>query len=222
MTTQRSIACVLLSFLMMFFTGCQSQRPVESIRDRADFLFNQQRYHEAAQEYAAITARYPGDWRAQFQLGRSMLASGDLGAARQALEQAHSLRPGDDGVADALAEVMFRQDDEQALFAFLRQRAESTQSVAAYRRLAHYSLEMGDPDSARTAIRTAIRLDGGQSVGPYLDAAALAEYLGDVDEAVHRLRQALWINPRHELVNARLRDFGEVPGPTLALPPDNQ
>lgn len=211
---------LLIAFAMLTF-GCQMQRPVESIRERADFHFQQERYNEAAQEYAAITARYPGDWRAQYRLGLALTEVGELGEARRALETAHSLRPGDDDVADALAEVMFQQGDEQQLYAFLRQRAEATQSVTAYRRLAHYSMELGDPDSARTAIRTAMRLDGGQTVEPYLDAATLAEHLGEIDEAVRRLRQALWVNPRHEVVRARLRDLGEVPGPTMVLPPDS-
>ena len=219
MTMQRFLSAAVL-FLLLFGLGCQMQRPVEKIRDRADFLYQQERYAEAAGEYAEITARYPGDWRAQHRLGLTMLELNNLTAARRALETAHTLRPGDHDVSDALAEVMFRQDDAQHLYAFLRQRAEATRSVAAYRQLAHYSLEMGDPDSAKTAIRTAIRIDGGQTVEPYLDAARLAEHLGDMDEAVRRLRQALYINPRHEVVKSRLRALGEIPGPTLALPPD--
>jgi tetratricopeptide (TPR) repeat protein len=221
MIIQRPIVALILMLpLMLFAVGCEMQRPVETIRDRADFLYERERYAEAASEYAEIADRYPGDWRAQYRLGLTRMELNDLTAARRALELAHSLRPGDDDIAEALAEVMFRQDDEQHLYAFLRQRAESTQTVKDYRRLAHYALLMGDPDSARTAIRTAIRLDGGQTVEPYLDAANLAEHIGDIDEAVLRLRQALYINPRHELVNARLRDLGEIPGPTFALPPD--
>jgi Tfp pilus assembly protein PilF len=78
---------------------------------------------------------------------------------------------------------------------------------------------MNDPDSAQVAIRTAIELDDGRSVEPYLVAADLAERLGDLDLAVRRLRQAYGIDSRNDRVRERLRDLGEIPGPTLALPP---
>src|SRR5690606_32082038 len=128
-------------------------------------------------------------------------------------------RPHDPEIADALAEAMYQVGDEQQLFAFLRQRAESTQSVESYLRLAHYSLEMDDPDSARIALNTAISIDNGQSVEPYLSAADFAERLGDMDLAVRRLRQAYGINPRDKRVTERLLALGEVPGPSIALPP---
>jgi tetratricopeptide (TPR) repeat protein len=214
------ILFALLVSTMLIAVGCQVQRPVDHIHESAEFHFRYGRYDLASQEYAAIIARYPGDWRAQYGYGLSMLELNELTPARRALELAHSLRPGNDDIVDALIEVMFRQNDEQNLFSFLRDRADRLQSVKAYRQLAHYSLEMGDPDSAKVAIRTALRLDGGQTVEPYLDAATLAERIGDMDEAVRRLRQALWIDPRHELVKSRLRELGEVPGPTAALPPD--
>jgi tetratricopeptide (TPR) repeat protein len=139
--------------------------------------------------------------------------------ARQALEIAHTLRPENDEIASALAEAIFRDDDENQLYAFLRERAQSRQDVVSYLRLAHYSIEMGDPDSARKAIETAILLDNGESVQPYLQAALFAERIGDLDQAVIRLRQAYGIDPLDESVKTRLRDMGEIPGPTLALPP---
>ena len=115
--------------------------------------------------------------------------------------------------------TLFQQGDEAQLFAFLRERAESTQTVRAYLRLARYSVEMKDPDSANVALETAIALDGGQSVEPYLAAADLAADLGDPEMAVYRLRQAFGIAPHDERISDRLRALGEVPGPTIALPP---
>ena len=69
------------------------------------------------------------------------------------------------------------------------------------------------------ALETAIRLDGARSVEPYLDAAGFAERLGDIDQALRRLRQAYGIDPRDQRVQQRLRALGEVPGPTILLPP---
>ena len=211
------IAFAACWFLLVF--GCAMQTPVHVLRERGDAHFLRGEYEDAAANYAQVTDRYPGDWQAQYRLGTSLLETGDLTGARRALELAHSQRPGHDAVAAALAEVMFRQGDERQLFAFLRERAQSRQSAEAYRALGHYSLEMGDPDSAKIAIETAIALDDGRSVEPYLDAAALAERLGDMDAAQRRLRQAYGINPHDARVTERLRELGEVPGPSLALPP---
>lgn len=219
MSTRMFAASGLIAALLLSLSGCGAPRPVESIRERADWLYQRGDYTEAATEYGEIAERYPGDWRAQHMLGLSLIQTGDLTMARRSLELAHTHRPNDGEIADALAEVMFRQNDEPQLFAFLRQRAETTQSVHAYRRLAHYAMEMGDPDSARLALETAIILDDGQTVEPYLDSAAFAQRIGNMDLAVRRLRQALWINPNDDRIRAQLRALGEVPGPSIALPP---
>ncbi len=214
----RMLAVVLLLGAMVM-PGCAIHRPVESMRESGDRYFARGEYARAADEYQQITDRYPGDWRAQFWLGQSLLEMDEVSRARRALEVAHSQRPGHSDIADALAEAMFRQGDERQLYEFLNERAQSTQNPTAYLRLAYYTMEMGDPDSARMAIDTAIAVDDGRSVEPYLDAAMLAEQLGDIDLAIRRLRQAYGINPYDVRVRTRLQELGEVPGPTIALPP---
>ena len=209
------VQVILLSGAVL--TACQ--RPVHTIRESADFSFDHGDYDTAATEYAEIADRYPGDWRAQYRLGLCLLEIDELARARDALEVAHSHRPRDPGIANALAEAMYQQGDESRLFAFLRQRARSMQSPAAYLLLARYALEMGDPDSAQVALETAIVLDDGQTVDPYLAAASFAERLGDLETALRRLRQAYSIDQADARVIQRLKDLGEIPGPTIALPP---
>lgn len=191
----------------------------QSLRDNADFRFKRGEYNQAAPDYAEIVARFPGDWRAQQRLGECFLQIGDPNRAREALEVAHSHRPNNTQIIDSLAEAMFRQGEETRLFAFLRERAESMQSPSAYLRLARFSIELNDPDSAKLAIDTAIALDNAKTVEPYLAAAHLAQRVGNIDEAIYRLRQALGVNPEDKRVLKRLDELGEIPGPTLALPP---
>lgn len=210
---------VLTLASLAILIGCE--RPIETIRASGDFQFEHGDYAAAAPEYAEITARYPGDWQAHYRLGQSLLEIGKPAEARHALEIAHSRRPHDSHVADALAEAMYQQGDETRLFAFLRERAESTQNVEAYLRLARYAVDLSDPDSAKVALEAAIEFDDGRTVEPYLEAAAFALRLGDVDLALRRLRQAYSVSPRDNRVRQRIRDLGEVPGPTLALPPGN-
>jgi tetratricopeptide (TPR) repeat protein len=210
----RSLGVLILAFLC----GC-GQQPIESLRSQGDFSFQQGDYTAAAEKYAEIADRYPGDWEAHYRLGLCQLEMDELSAARRELEVALTSRPRDPDVVDALAETMLLQGDEAELFSFVKQCAESEQTVRAWLRLARYAARLGDADSAQTAFETAIVLDDGKTVEPYLQSAAFAENLGDMDQALRRLRQAYGINPKDPRVSQRLRELGEVPGPTIALPP---
>ncbi len=212
----RSLAAMIL--LGSVLNGC-GVRPVETIRHSGDFRFEHGDYAGAAQEYGEIIERHPGDWLAHYRLGLCRLEMEQPGQARQALEVAWALQPRDSGIVDALAEAMYQQGDDAGLFRFVKERADLSQTVEAYLRLARYCVELGDPDSAREAFLAAIALDEGRTVEPYLEAASLAQRLGDLDGALRRLRQAYGVNPLDGRVNQRLRELGEVPGPTVALPP---
>ncbi len=122
-------------------------------------------------------------------------------------------------VADALAEAMYRQNDASRLHEFLAEQAGRTGASRDYLRVAKYARLMDDPDSARTAYETAVVLDDGKSADVYLEMASFLESLGRLDEAVRRLRQAYGLAPDDDRVHERLRALGEVPGPTIALPP---
>lgn len=204
--------------ILLVLVGC-GQRPIETIRTRGDFLYDHGEYAEAAAEYAQITDRYPGDWQAHYRLGLCRLELNELPAARRELEVAHTIKPQDADIVDALAETMLLQGLDEQLFAFVKAQAESEQTVRAWLRLARYAARIGDADSALTAYETAIVLDKGSSVEPYLQAAKFAEDLGDLDEALRRLRQAYGIDDDDPRVLSRLRELGEIPGPTIALPP---
>jgi len=199
--------------------ACTTQRPLHVVQKNGDWHFKRAEFADAAAQYQEIVDRSPGDWTAHYMLGRCLLETGQYADARRSLEIAFAQQPDHPDIPHALAEAMYRQGDEPRLFAFLRERAEATQSPDAYLRLAQYSLRLDDPDSARLALDTAIELDEAASVMPYLLAAELAERVGDRELALRRLRQAYGIEPRNEEVNNRLRALGEIPGPTIALPP---
>lgn len=203
--------------ILLTLVGC-GPRPVDSIRKDGNRYYGRGEYPEAAAEYNQIIERYPGDWKAQYWLGMCELQMHHPAEARRALEIAYTHKPDNPDVVDALAEAMYQMGDETRLYEFLSEIAEQSHSVSDYMRLSRYAMEMGDADSAVAAIETAIVVDDGRSVGPYLAAATYAEHLGDLDGAVRRLRQAYGIDPRDPRVQQRLRDLGEVPGPTIKLP----
>lgn len=214
-----SLLMIMAMALASVLPGCQTQRPADQIMERGDHLYSRGEYAAAADEYEIVAQRYPGSWQAQYRLGLALTELGRYDEARRALEIAQARRRTDPEVADALAEVMFRQGDTENLFIFLRDQADRRGTVRDYLRLGHYAAEMGDPDTALTAIEFAIEIDAGESVDPYLAAADLAERVGDRQAALRRLCQAYGIDPNDRLVSERIRGFGEVPGPTLALPP---
>jgi len=214
----RSALVLPVLILGLAQSGCAT-RPIESVRKSADFQFQQEHYNQAAIGYTQIVDRAPGDWHAQYRLGLCELDIGNPDRARTALEIAYARQPANPDVVDALAEAMFRQGDERRLLDLLTDRAETEQTVRAWLRLGRYSAELGDPDTALTAFETAIELDAGRSVEPYIQTALFSQQIGDLDGALRRLRQAYTINPDNPAVDQRLRDLGEVPGPTIGLPP---
>lgn len=223
MTRLKRLRTLLLSTMLgltVVLTACASTGPpVDVLRDRGDSHFKRGAYAKAVVEYQEIAYRYPGDWEAQYRLGVCRNKLGEFAAAKQALEIALTRRPDNAEIADALAEALHERGTRAELFAFLKMRAESTGSVNDYLRLAHYSLELSDPDSARWAIDRAIELDAGNNVEPYLAAADLADRVGDLERKRYRLRQAYGIDPSDHRVAGALRDLGEVPGPSIGLPP---
>lgn len=200
-------------------TGCEGPRPIETSRSLGEWNFEYGRYDEAAFYYGEILSRFPGDADAQYHYGLSQAQLGDLNAARRALEAASKLRPNDDAVTFALADVLARQNDVTQLYQLLRDRAATTGSATAWIVMSRYALELGDPDTARTAALNAIEVGGDTSAEPYYQAALVAEQIGETDEAVRRLRQGYGINPADQRIRTMLVEYGEVLGPTLALPP---
>jgi tetratricopeptide (TPR) repeat protein len=217
--SRRFAGFILATGVMMFTTACNTRPSTTALREQGDFAYDFERYDEAAQHYGQIVEYYPGDWQGQYKLGLSLLELDRPEEARRALEVAMTSRPRDLAVADALAEAIFRTGEEGDLFTFLNGQARETQTVYAHTRVAKYAMYVGDPDTAKVAMETAIEIDGGKTAQPYLDAAIFAEDLGHLDVAVHRLRQAYGIEPTNPEVRERLIALGEVPGPTLALPP---
>ena len=196
-------------------TACSQRVPAESLRERASFAAWIGNWPDAQLDYSELVDRYPDHWNYQYNLGRAALNNGDLDTARRSLEIAETLRPQDREVATHLAETMYRQDDRDALFTFLKDRAESTQQSEDWLLVARYSLDLDDPDMARLAVQEALVLDISDSPEPYIAAAELAERLGDIDGALQSLKIAWTLDPENNRVHAMIRGLGEVPGPTM-------
>lgn len=205
--------------MVMLAVGCAQPRPLHVLRSNGDAAFERGEYLTAADAYGEIVDRRPGDWEAQFMLGRTYLELSRPYDARRALEIAASHRPSDRAIGHALARAMYEQGAGAELFSYLRSRASASRDPADYMELARYAMDLDDMDAASQAILTAIEFDGGRTVQPYLLAADFSARLGNTNDVIRRLRQAYGISRHDARVVDQLRQYGEVPGPTLSLPP---
>lgn len=183
--------------------------------ERGDYAMWQGRWADATDDFRAAAEMHPGDWRAQYGLGQCLLKIDEPQQASQALTIAESLRPNNTAIADMLAVALLKSGDNNRLYSFLLARARKHQTVHAWTRMAEYSLDLDDPDSATNAINTAIAISNRTDAAPYITAATIAEKLGDDALAITRWRQAWHIDPNNEQIDSALRSHGEVPGPTM-------
>jgi Flp pilus assembly protein TadD len=199
--------------------GCMKGKSSEQLLADGEYAYRYGRYEEAAGDFRQVLDRYPGDVQANIGYARTQIALGNLDAARSALETAAASKPEDFQISLLLAEVLFKQGDTTRLYQLLRDRAIEQRRPEAWIVMARYSLELDDPDTAQAAVVSALEISDDSSPEPYLLAAELAERVGDQKEALRRLRQAYGLAPNDPRIEAMLREYGEVPGPTIALPP---
>lgn len=195
--------------------------PNHVLLKKGDFAYRYDRYEEAADYYKQVLDREPGNQRALVRYGQCMLDLGNPKEAASAFHTASMASPEDENLVYLLAQAEVESGQYERAFRLLRTHAIDNSDPKAWTLLSEYALQLDDPDTAANAIDRAIELDGNTSAKPYLKAADLAERLGHDEEALRRLRQAYGLEPDNPEVDRRLREYGEIPGPSLALEPDN-
>ncbi len=242
MLSFRSLVCSLaLLGAMLALSGCgvrslvRQQQAAEAMRIGD--------YATAEQQLKAVVAGNPGNWETRLQLARVQLALDKPLDAQLNAEQALVMHPVDDrrqpgqhelagpafdaggkfpdtaDIYDVLAEALYRQGLRSQLLTVLQQRATKVQTVRDYLRLAKYQSLVGDNDGADIALRKARNIAPVTDLTPYLQAARHYADIGDVASAKTALYQAYFIAPDNAEVNERLRGYGVIPGPSIALPP---
>ena len=204
---------------LLALPACSARRPMVAARAEADHAFMHGQFDKAAPAYLEIIEQAPGDWEVEYRYGVCLANLGNLREARTHVETAHAANPVSEEVAAGLAEVYFKLGEKQKLVQLLQDRGNLQRSIPSFMLLADYALRMDDPDTANTAVRGAILLSDGKDVAPYLKAVEVAERFGDTKTASQRLRQAYAIDPKSQLVNAKLAEYGIAAEGTTGLPP---
>jgi tetratricopeptide (TPR) repeat protein len=209
----------LLACLALAAGACANRTPLGTLQERGDAAFARGDYAGAYEQYHQYVQRSQADPVVLHSMGRTLMELGRPGEAVTYLRLSHDLVPQVDRYLETLAEAMFQSGDREGLYRLLRAETANRGRVDDYIRLGTYAARLHDPDEAETALLQAALLDGGRTIEPQLALANFYSSIGDRERAVERLRMALWFDVRSEAVSAKLRALGEIPGPSLALPP---
>ena len=222
--TKQAITYFAVSVLFLV-TGCTGQRPLTVVRADAREAEQFGRIDEALADYQEYVDRDSVNLQARMDLARVLLELGKPKEAAIHADVAYSLRPDREDVVDLFCKAFYEAGYNDSLMMRLRERAEGMGSVDEYMRLAEWSDRMGDTDQARMALLSAIRLAGDKRKEPYILLADIAERKGDKETAITLLRKALYVDihdgddKMDEKLAQRLRDYGFIPGPTIAISP---
>jgi cytochrome c-type biogenesis protein CcmH/NrfG len=204
----------------LVITGCADQRPTWKVRQDADVAYEAKHYEAAKADYQIYVDRKPNDPTGQYALGRTYLALKDPKPAREHMQIAYDVVPNNDAYIEGYAQALYEAKEPETLMTFLNRVAAERGYVEDYLRLGRYAGKIGHPDEALQALTTAARLDAGKSLEPQLALADFYRSVNDRANEVKRLRNCLYLAPGDEALIKRIRDAGEIPGPSFMLRPE--
>jgi tetratricopeptide (TPR) repeat protein len=208
-----------LALVVPLVVGCSSQRPLPTVRERGDRAFEKGQFEQARVEYQEYVTRKPGEAAVELQLARTLLELDQPHDALTHAQEAFDLRPGEEEYIETYADALLGTQKTDQLYRFLRGLAQDRGQVNDYIRLGRFTARAGDADGAVQAFSTAARIDRGRTIAPQLAFAEFYREIGDTEHEKERLRMALSFDVKNPVVLGRLRELGEIPGPSLALTP---
>lgn len=199
--------------------GCASKRPIHVVQQSGDRNFAKGDYGAALKDYLEYVDRRPGNGEVRHNLARTLLATNQPSKGVEHAWMAYDDSPQNETYIETLCECLFRAGKTEELHKLVRDHADSRGRVTDYLRLGRFTYRMGDPDGAELAFLTAAKIDRGRTVPPQMALSSFYSDIGDKLAAFERLRMALYLDPNNSEIHNRIRGLGEIPGPTLALPP---
>ncbi len=215
--TRLALALCLFSVLL---TGCTTQRTLPRVKEVGDRAYRDGRWEEARAEYQEYVDRKPGEPEVQMKLARSLVELHRAPEAVSIAAVACDAQPNNPEAIETYALALSEAKRTEQLFQLLNSNCDKRGDVADFDRLGRYELKMGDPDSALKAFKRAAIADAGKNPGPQLALAQFYKSIGDKPSEIRRLRMALSRDPSNPDIYLRLKELGEIPGPSLALTPE--
>lgn len=216
---KRAAAWILTGMgVMAVLAGC-AQRPLSQVRADANSFYFAGDYANAQPFYEEIVNRRGGNAQGHYELGRNLLALGRPAEAREHMILAYNLEPSNAEYFDGMADAYVAAGNEDDLFAALEHRIRDRGGVEDYIALGRYAQKLGHADEAERAFLSAAEVDGGQTPEPQRALAAFYRSIGDKPAEIKRLRMLLWFDAQDAAVTSRLRELGQIPGPSFVLEP---
>lgn len=215
--TSKHLAVAASLPLVLLSTGCQ--RSLLAVRESGDRHFARGEYAEAEADYVEYIDRSPGRPEVHQMLGKTYLALGKTGLAKEHLLLANTLRLEDDQIFVDTCEALFADKRFDELNRLLKARTIDRGRMQDYMLLARYAMRQGDKDEAQRALLTAAKVDGGMNFEPQFELAKLYAQIGDKPRAIERARMAYFCDPQNGEVNQLLVELGQIPGPALGVVP---
>lgn len=186
-----------------------------------DLAYADGRYQEALANYEAALDKQPNDAESHFDRGQALLALERPLEAREAFAVAVDLEPENRAYLDAFIDALVEAGREGRAIELLENRANDALTAEAFIRLGDLLRRLGLPDEARVAYRRAAAVSEGTKPDPYLALAGLYRSLGDAQAELRQLSYALDLDPENVSAQQRVRELGEIPGPSFRqTPPD--
>lgn len=205
--------------LAMAMVACSSTRPLPLVKRDAEHALSFRNYDKAAADFGEYLNRKPDANDVRVNLAKAQLGAGNPRDAAANLATALDVDPQNDEILDLYTKALWEAGEKDQLQAFLARAASERGRASDYLRVADYSQRLGLPDESLTALITAAKIDGGRSVDVQLAIADFYKGVGKRTEMVRRLRMAYFLSPESPEVLTRIREAGEIAGPTFALAP---
>jgi tetratricopeptide (TPR) repeat protein len=200
--------------------ACQQQRALPAVQESGDRAFRRQNFDAAATDYKEYVTRHPGDPAVHLKLAKTLLELKQPAEAVEHAQMAYDQRTTNDECIETLARALFESGRQEDWHRLLKNIADGRGLPGDHIRLGRYLALAGDADNAEQALKQAARVDGGRTIQPQMALADFYHTIGDKPNELKRLRMALFIDPNNVEVLKRLRALGEVPGPSLAIAPE--
>jgi tetratricopeptide (TPR) repeat protein len=214
----RAAALAAVTIAATLLSACGT-RSLVAVRESGRKAFERGDYQAAISEYKEYVDRSPGNALVYHDLGKSYLAAGETGMARENLLLAHSLRVEDDAIFKTTCEGLFQDKKLEELNRLLRARTVDRGRMQDFLLLGEFSERQGDVDEAQRAYLTAAQVDGGVRFEPHLALAQLYKRVGDRQRYLQRLSMAYWAGPNERAVVNEVKSASVIPGPTFGVTP---
>jgi tetratricopeptide (TPR) repeat protein len=211
---------IIVTGLALSAAACNSQRALPAVQEAGDRNVQRQNYDAAFTDYSEYIAREPGDPVVQLKMAKTLIELGRPAEAVEHAQLAYDQRTNNNDCIETLARALFDAGRQEDCFRVLRSVADGRGLSGDHIRLGRFLALAGDADGAEHSLKQAARIDGGKTIEPQIALADFYHQIGDRASELKRLRMALFIAPNNADIAKRIRDLGEVPGPSLALTPE--